>query len=74
MRGEVLTSEALPGDRWDLVAHRMYGDPYGYVRILAANPPARVGVPEPVIPARRTLTIPVIEAEHSVEEVPPWLR
>lgn len=71
---ESLTIEVLPDDRWDLIAHRQYGDPFGYMRILQANPPATIGVPAPILTERRALTVPIIEAEQSVEEVPPWLR
>ncbi len=71
---ERLTIEVLPDDRWDLIADRQYGDPYGYVRLLRANPPATVGVPAPIFPARQRLTVPIIEAETSVEDLPPWLR
>lgn len=66
--------DVLPGDRWDLLADRQYGDPYGYVRLLRANPPATIGVPAPIFAARATLTVPIIEAAISVEDLPPWLR
>lgn len=72
--GDVLKADVLPGDRWDLLADRQYGDPYGYVRILRANPPATIGVPAAIFPARQTLTVPIIEVETSVEDLPPWLR
>lgn len=71
---EALTTDVLPDDRWDLLADRQYGDPYGYVRILRANPPTTIGVPAAIFPTRQTLTVPIIEAETSVEDLPPWLR
>lgn len=60
------------GDRWDLIALRSYGDPYGYEPIIVANPhvPIRATLPggiRLVIPVRET---PVL----SDPAVPPWKR
>lgn len=65
-----LTHRTLPGERWDQIAYRYYGDPFGYERIIAANPSAPIA---PVLPAGTVLLIPVIEpASQSPVGMPPW--
>lgn len=59
------------GERWDTLAAHYYGDPLGYVRIIAANPDIPI---TPVLPAGIALAIPLINAQDTVEETPPWLR
>jgi phage tail protein X len=61
-------------DRWDSIAHRFYGDRYGYERIIAANPTVPI---RPVLPAGLKLAIPLIErtaAQTIATKLPPWKR
>ncbi|EAA6914917.1 hypothetical protein QG78_001982 [Salmonella enterica subsp. enterica] len=59
------------GERWDQIAYRYYGDPFGYVRIIMANPHIAV---TPVLDAGQRLAIPVIDTEQTTQELPPWLQ
>lgn len=60
------------GDRWDSLAWAYYGDPFGYERIMVANP----DVPRtPALDSGIRLLIPVIEADELLsKELPPWKR
>ncbi len=65
-----------PGERWDLIAHRYYGDAKLMHHILKANPDL-VGdsdSPVPLILDPGTkLRIPVLEqAQLSAVQLPPW--
>lgn len=75
---EYLTHTTLAGDRWDLLAHRYYGDGSAYGFVLQANP----DVPfTPLLPAGVPLKIPILDAAvlapvpavPSDSEVYPWL-
>ncbi|RAS18943.1 tail protein X [Microvirgula sp. AG722] len=66
-----LTHISAEGERWDQLAHRYYGDPLQYERIVAANPHVPLTV---TLPSGLTLSIPVIEQVDLSEELPPWLR
>jgi len=58
------------GDRWDLIAYRLYGDPYVYDALLLYNPQYSH---MPVLPAGIELTVPELEYEEDITEVaPPW--
>lgn len=62
----------VDGDRWDLIAYRMYGDPYAFEPIIAANPdvairPVLVGGIRLLIPLREPTTI-------AAADLPPWKR
>ncbi|EDT8749050.1 hypothetical protein QG54_003448 [Salmonella enterica subsp. enterica] len=59
------------GERWDQIAYRYYGDPFGYARIIMANPHIAV---TPVLDAGQRLAIPVIDTEQTAQELPPWLQ
>ncbi|HGA5503367.1 TPA: tail protein X [Salmonella enterica subsp. enterica serovar Potsdam] len=59
------------GERWDQIAYRYYGDPLGYARIILANPHVAV---TPVLRAGQRLAIPVIDADQTTQELPPWLQ
>ncbi|KUM02931.1 tail protein X [Chromobacterium subtsugae] len=61
------------GERWDQIAWRYYGDPYGYVRLLEANPAVAI---QTRLPAGLRLAIPLIEEDDAqpVEALPPWKR
>lgn len=67
---EHLTAE---GERWDLLAHRYYGDPFRFEAIIVANPQAPIA---PILPAGIKLAIPVLEEAASIaqEDLPPWKR
>lgn len=66
-----LTHISAEGERWDQLAHRYYGDPLQYERIVAANPHVPLTV---TLPSGLTLSIPVIDTSDLSEELPPWLR
>lgn len=57
------------GERWDAIAYKYYADALGYERIIVANPHAPLA---PVLPAGITLSIPVIAAQSTITELPPW--
>lgn len=73
MASEHLEHVAREGDRWDSLAYQYYGDPFGYVRLIEANPHVPI---RPYIAAGTRLAIPLIEpaAAASTEEMPPWKR
>lgn len=57
------------GDRWDLIAWKMYGDPWAYEGILRANPEVTA---EAVLAGGVTLKVPVLEVTTTVEDFGPW--
>ena len=60
------------GDRWDLVAYRMYGDAYAYEPIIVANPDVPI---RPTIASGLRLLIPLRDlALVDASSVPPWKR
>jgi len=61
------------GDRWDLIAYRMYGDPYLYPVLLSANPELRALT---LLPGGKKVKVPILYVpEEGEEEVnPPWQR
>lgn len=67
-----------PGDRWDLIAYAMYGDPTRYGEIVDANRAAYVGLDLAPIPPGlepgMTLRIPIIDAAQIAADAPPWRR
>ncbi|MEM6866986.1 MAG: tail protein X [Cyanobacteria bacterium P01_C01_bin.121] len=67
------TYQTKEGDRWDLIAFAEYGDPYGYERIISANP-SHVGALE--LPGGISLRIPVVSVTPTIskEDLPPWKR
>lgn len=68
---EYLEHVATEGDRWDSLAYKYYGDPYGYERIIVANPHVPIA---PFIAAGTKVAIPLIEppAATATEDLPPW--
>jgi phage tail protein X len=59
-------------DRWDQISQLHYGTPYGYQRIIAANPTAPI---VPLLPAGLELAIPVIPKDSlPAASLPPWKR
>jgi Phage Tail Protein X. len=65
-----LTHITTDGERWDQLAHKYYGDPTQYERIIAANPHMAMA---PILPAGVKLAIPVVEQSDVVEDLPPWM-
>lgn len=60
------------GDRWDLIASRMYGDPWAFEAIIVANPHVPI---RPVLPGGLTLHVPVREPATATDDtLPPWKR
>jgi hypothetical protein len=60
------------GDRWDLVAHRAYGDASNMTGIIGANPNVPLGVE---IAPGTELYIPIIDQpEQDKSNLPPWRR
>lgn len=69
MYWEHITTE---GERWDQIAYRYYGDPFGYEPILRAN--RHVGT-APVLTGGIRLLIPVVDRPApSLAGLPPWKR
>lgn len=69
MYWEHITTE---GERWDQLAARYYGNPYGYEPILRAN--RHVGNP-PVLSGGIRLLIPIpTTPAPSPAGLPPWKR
>jgi len=59
----------LDDDRWDLIAFREYGDPYGYERIIVANPHIPI---HPKLEGGIKVWVPIIAAPPA--PAPPWKR
>lgn len=64
MSGEFITYQTVEGDRWDLVAWKMYGDPFAYEGLLKANVPVSAA---PVLAGGITLTIPILDAPGALQ-------
>lgn len=64
----------VPGDRWDSVAYKAYGDTFRIAEIAEANPTMRL---YPVFPGGLVLKIPITESFSNVinpELLPLWKR
>jgi len=62
----------IEGDRWDSLAFTYYGNPYGYVPIVEANP---VFLGQLNIPSGQILRIPIIPViPQKPANLPPWRR
>lgn len=58
------------GERWDQIADRYYGDPFGYEPIITANPYVPI---VPILDAGTLLLVPVLEEPVVLEaDLPPW--
>ena len=57
------------GDRWDLIAYKMYGDPYLYDILISANSDKREIY---IFGAGIKLNVPIVYIEPALEENPPW--
>lgn len=76
MSEQYLEHITQPGERWDLIAHRYYGNARLLHHILKANPDL-LGDPENPVPLvlrpGLTLRIPVLEqAQIAAVQLPPW--
>lgn len=64
-----------PNDRWDLIAYRVYNDPWAFERIIAANPDIPI---RPTLPGGLRILVPVITRVEAgaldESELPPWKR
>jgi hypothetical protein len=76
--GEYFEHIAAPGERWDLLAHRYYGDALLTGLIIEANRRLwrdDLAAIAPVIAPRTRLKIPVIEKPAiDPARLPPWKR
>lgn len=61
--------ETKPGDTWDIIAHKMYGDAFLAPTIMAANHSVAL---ESVLPAGLKLDIPVRTDPVTGSDLPPW--
>lgn len=64
------------GERWDQLAHRYYGDPLQYQRLVEANPHVAVS---PLLPSGLTIRVPLLSPEAAAaytdeSHLPPWKR
>lgn len=66
---DYINYQTQDGDRWDLVAWKMYGDPYAYEGILRANPTVAA---EPELVGGTTLKIPILVLDQIVPDFAPW--
>lgn len=68
----------IDGDRWDLLAHRYYGDASKQHVLVQANTALFINpvrVPPAILSAGLKLIVPVIEADQVNDaELPPWKR
>lgn len=72
MSGSWIPYQTIAGDRWDLIAWRMYGDAWGFERLIAANPHVAI---TPVLEGGITLRIPLLApVELAATDLPPWKR
>lgn len=72
---EYLEHRTLPGDRWDLLAYRYYGDAHLLGPIIEANPHLPIS---PKLAVGALVLIPVLAQaavlELTPDQVPPWKR
>lgn len=64
----------IDGERWDTIAWKYYGDPFGYGPIIEANPAANISS---TLPAGTVLLIPILSldeqsAQQAASDLPPW--
>lgn len=65
-----LSYTTVTGDRWDLIAFRMYGVVTNFAGIIDANPQVAI---DAVLPLGLELAIPVIRKPVATVPSPPWL-
>ncbi len=64
MSGEFITYQTIEGDRWDLIAWNMYGDPFAYEGLLKANVAVAAA---PVLAGGINLVIPMLDAPGALQ-------
>lgn len=72
-----LTHVTGPGERWDHIAYRYYGDPTRRAELIRANIGIAFALLDPVppiLPANLSIRVPVVESRASAENLPPWKR
>lgn len=64
------------GDRWDLIAHKYYGDATLIEPLLKANPAIVAQSPAPLVFGNGVpIDVPVLrEEEIAASQLPPWKR
>lgn len=70
MAAEYVEYVTQDGDRWDLIAYRMYGDALAFEPIVVANPHVPI---RPTLPGGLRLLVPVRD-DAELADVPPWKR
>ena len=72
MAQSVLRYTTRQGDRWDLIAHKYYGDAMLISGLSAPNPHLPIAEQ---FGANLTVFVPVLEVKPTNnEDMPPWLR
>jgi phage tail protein X len=74
MADEYLEHRTSEGERWDLLAHRYYGDPNLMTTLIEANPHLAITA---TLPAGELLAVPILEDDAPTpdpQELPPWKR
>ena len=72
---------AADGERWDLIAHRYYGDVREQARLLEANrhlfvdqATGKVSRPPALLAGGTVIRVPVLERTAAEANLPPWKR
>lgn len=72
MAGKFIPYTTKPGDRWDTIANKAYGDATRYEEIQEANPSVPI---EAELPGGLKLQIPIIDQPKTdLNNLPPWKR
>ena len=73
MSGALLQDTTREGDRWDLIAHKYYGNALLLDGLIAANPHLPIAE---AFGAGLTVFVPVLDAkpQSSQADMPPWMR
>lgn len=73
MTASVLQYTTNAGDRWDIIAHKFYGNGLLISGLIAANPHLPIGEQ---FEDNLTVFVPVLESKvaNRQEDMPPWMR
>lgn len=73
MVDSVLQYTTRAGDRWDIIAHKYYGDATLIGGLIAANPHLPIAEQ---FAANLTVLVPVLPAspQTAQQDMPPWMR
>ena len=69
-----LNYTVLQGERWDIIALKMYGNISGIKTLIEANPQVPI---DPILPDGSKLVIPIIEptsTDIATSKLQPWKR